>query len=203
MADQQAPQLALGDNAARQLANATKTTPTLATISPRWLTHLLQWVPVEAGIYRLNKVKNPQDVQVLCAKRDESELPTTFVDYEDQPREYFLNSVSTVLDVHTRVSDLYSSPHDQIKEQLRLTIETIKEKQESELINNPDYGLLANVTQDQIVYPLTGAPTPDDLDELLTKVWKEPALLPHPSAGDRRRHSHRPRAVRLTPRATG
>jgi hypothetical protein len=176
-------QLALGDSAARQLANATKTAPVLATISPRWLVHLLQWVPVEAGIYRLNKVKNPQDVKVLCAKRDESELPTTFVDYEDQPREYFLNSVSTVLDVHTRVSDLYSSPHDQIKEQLRLTIETIKEKQESELINNPDYGLLANVAQEQIIHPLGGAPTPDDLDELLTKVWKEPAFfLTHPSA---------------------
>ena len=41
-----APQLALGDNAARQLANATKTAPILSTISPRWLTHLLQWLPV-------------------------------------------------------------------------------------------------------------------------------------------------------------
>jgi hypothetical protein len=183
MATDTPTQLAQGDNAARQLANATKTAPTLATISPRWLTHLLQWVPVEAGIYRLNTVKNPQDVQVLCAKRDESELPTTFVDYEDQPREYFLNAVSTILDVHTRVSDLYSSPHDQIKEQLRLTIETIKEKQESELINNADYGLLASAHPDQIVYPLTGAPTPDDLDELLTKVWKEPAFfLTHPVA---------------------
>ncbi len=176
-------QSALSDSAARQLANATKTVPILSTISPRWLVHLLQWVPVEAGIYRLNKVKNPQDVLVACAKRDESELPQTFVDYEDTPREYFLNAVSTVLDVHTRVSDLYSSPHDQIKEQLRLTIETIKERQESELINNPDYGLLASVAPDQIIYPLTGAPTPDDLDELLTKVWKEPAFfLTHPLA---------------------
>jgi hypothetical protein len=174
-------QLALGDNAARQLANATKTAPILSTISPRWLTHLLQWLPVEAGIYRLNEVKDPEALKVSCAKRDESELPTTFADYNDTPREYFLNAVSTVLDVHTRISDLYSSPHDQIKEQLRLTIETIKEKQESELINNPDYGLLASVAPEQIVYPLTGAPTPDDLDELLTKVWKEPAFfLTHP-----------------------
>ena len=181
MTDTTSTPLALGDSAARQLANATKTAPTLATISPRWLTQLLQWVPVEAGIYRLNKVDNPASVQVLCAKRDESELPTTFVPYEEKPREYFLNAVSTVLDVHTRVSDLYSSPHDQIKEQLRLTIETIKEKQESELINNPDYGLLASVHPDQVVYPLTGAPTPDDFDELLTKVWKEPAFfLTHP-----------------------
>lgn len=183
MSEHTSAQLALSDNSARQLANATKTVPILSTISPRWLTHLLQWSPVEAGIYRLNKVKNPEDVLVACAKRDESELPQTFVDYEDQPREYFLNAVSTVLDVHTRVSDLYSSPHDQIKEQLRLTIETIKEKQESELINNPDYGLLASVAPEQVIYPLTGAPTPDDLDELLTKVWKEPAFfLTHPLA---------------------
>ncbi len=183
MADNTSNQLALGDNAARQLANATKSVPILSTISPRWLVHLLQWSPVEAGIYRLNKVKNPEDVLVACSKRDESELPKTFVDYEEAPREYFLNAVSTVLDVHTRVSDLYSSPHDQIKEQLRLTVETIKEKQESELINNADYGLLANVAPEQVVYPLTGSPTPDDLDELLTKVWKEPAFfLTHPLA---------------------
>ncbi|MCA3241146.1 MAG: hypothetical protein ING89_07610 [Rubrivivax sp.] len=174
-------QLALGDAAARQLANATKTVPQLSTITPRWLTHFLQWIPVEAGIYRLNKVRDPEAVKVLCAKRDESELPVTYVDYQDQPREYFLNSVATVLDVHTRVSDLYSSPHDQIKEQLRLVIETIKEKQESELINNVDYGLLANVADEQRISTLTGAPTPDDLDDLLTKVWKEPAFfLTHP-----------------------
>ena len=183
MAENEHVQLALGDNAARQLANATKTTAQLVTISPRWLVHLLQWLPVEAGIYRLNQVRNPQQVQVACTRRDEAELPQTFVDYEEQPREYFLNAVATILDVHTRVSDLYSSPYDQIKEQLRLTIETIKEKQESELINNPDYGLLANAADAQRIFPLTGAPTPDDLDELLTKVWKEPAFfLTHPLA---------------------
>ena len=174
----------LGDSAARQLANATKTAPQLETISPRWLTHLLQWVPVEAGIYRLNKVKNPESIKVTCTSRQtDNQLPRTFVDYEDKPREFFLNAVSTILDVHTRISDLYSSPHDQIKEQLRLTIETIKENQESELINNPDYGLLSQVTDAQRIFPLTGAPTPDDLDELLTKVWKEPAFfLAHPLA---------------------
>jgi len=183
MAEAPDSQFALGDNAARQLANASKSVPQLSTITPRWLVHLLQWLPVEAGIYRLNRVKNPKDVRVACSQRDESELPQTFVDYEEQPREYFLNAVSTVLDVHTRVSDLYSSPHDQIKEQLRLTIETIKERQESELINNPDYGLLASVHDDQRIFTLTGAPTPDDLDELLTKVWKEPGFfLAHPLA---------------------
>jgi len=174
---------ALSDNAARQLANATKTVPQLSIITPRWLVHLLQWLPVEAGIYRLNQVKNAAGIQVACSQRDESALPETYVDYEEQPRELFLNAVTTVLDVHTRVSDLYSSPHDQIKEQLRLTIEIIKERQESELINNPDYGLLANVADSQRISTLSGAPTPDDLDDLLTKVWKEPAFfLTHPLA---------------------
>ena len=175
--------LALSDAAARQLANATKTPAQLGTITPRWLVRLLPWVPVEAGIYRLNKVRHPEAVDVACPPRDESDLPLTFVDYEASPREYFLNSVCTVVDVHTRVFDLYSSPYDQASEQLRLTIETVKERQESELINNPDYGMLANVADSQRVTPLNGAPTPDDLDELIVKVWKEPAFfLAHPKA---------------------
>lgn len=183
MADTPNAPLALGDSAARQLANTTKTPPQLSTITPRWLVHLLQWVPVEAGIYRVNKVRNPEDVKVACAKRDEAELPQTFVDYEDKPREYYLNALSTILDIHTRISDLYSSPYDQIKEQLRLTIEAIKEHQESELINNSDYGLIANVVDQQRITPLSGAPTPDDFDELIAKVWKEPAFfLTHPLA---------------------
>jgi len=183
MSSENEVQLALGDNAARQLANATKTTPQLSTISPRWLVHLLQWTPVEAGIFRLNRVKNPRQVTVTCSQRDESEIKPTFVDYDEKPREYFLNAVTSVVDVHTRVSDLYNSPHDQIKEQLRLTIETIKERQESELINNAEYGLLASVDDTQRISTLTGAPTPDDLDELLVRVWKEPGFfLAHPLA---------------------
>lgn len=177
---------ALGDVAARTLANATKTVPMLSTITPRWLVHLLHWTPLEAGIYRVNKVKNEKDLLVDCSSLDEKELPQTFVDYEEWGREYRLNAVNTVLDIHTRISDLYSSPHNQIHEQLRLTIETIKERQESELINNAEYGLLNNVAKSQVVHPVkggTGAPTPDDLDELISRVWKEPGFfLAHPSA---------------------
>ena len=182
MAESTAP-ATLADAGARQLANTTKTQAQLSIITPRWLTHLLQWQPVEAGVYRVNKVKNPADIRTACSVTDDGELPNSFIDYEEHPREYWLRQVATKLNIHTRVSDLYSSPHDQIKEQLRLIIETIKERQESELINNPDYGLLSSVAESQRIFPLTGAPTPDDLDELLTKVWKEPAFfLTHPLA---------------------
>jgi len=177
------PPPTLGDQSARKLSNTSKTTAQYSIISPRWLTHLLQWSPVEAGVYRVNKVRNPVDIRTACSVTDDGHLPNSFVDYEDEPREYWLRQVATKLNIHTRVSDLYSSPHDQIKEQLRLIIETVKERQESELINNPDYGLLANVADSQHVLPLSGAPTPDDLDELLVKVWKEPGFfLAHPLA---------------------
>ncbi len=176
-------QTALGDVAARQLAIATRTVPQMASITPRWLTHLMNWIPVESGVYRLNKVKEGSTAQVDCSSRDEKVLPHTFVDYIENPREYNLSAVNTLVDVHTRVSDLYSKPYNQISEQLRLAIETIKERQESELINNKEYGLLNSVAPSQVIKTRTGAPTPDDLDELLTKVWKEPGFfLLHPLA---------------------
>ncbi len=176
-------QTALGDVAARQLAIATRTVPQLQRITPRWLTHLMNWIPVESGVYRLNKVKDADNVEVDCSARDERALPQTFVDYEEKGREYNLSAVNTVVDIHTRVSDLYSKPYNQISEQLRLTIEIIKERQESELINNKEYGLLKSVVPSQTIKTRSGAPTPDDLDELITKVWKEPGFfLLHPLA---------------------
>jgi hypothetical protein len=183
MAEPVEPQTTLGDVAARQLANATKTVPQMGTISPRWLPQMLQWVPVEAGIYRLNRVKEGSTISVDCSDRDERILPQTFVDYEESPREYMLSAVNTVLDIHTRVSDLYSNPYNQISEQLRLTIETVKERQESELLNNREYGILHSAAKGQRLKTRTGAPTPDDLDELISRVWKEPGFfLAHPRA---------------------
>jgi len=183
MAEEKLKQTALGDVAARQLAIATRTVPQLSSISPRWLTHLMSWIPVESGVYRLNKVKDAENVEVDCSARDERALPSTFVDYVENPREYNLSAVNTVLDVHTRVSDLYSKPYNQISEQLRLTIEIVKERQESELINNKDYGLLNSIAPSQHIKTRKGPPTPDDFDDLIAKVWKEPGFfLLHPKA---------------------
>ncbi|EMJ89679.1 family 2A encapsulin nanocompartment shell protein [Leptospira meyeri] len=176
-------QHALGDLAARQLANTVKTNAQYGAITPRFLVRLLDWKPLEAGVLRVNRVKSNTQVDVLCGQKGEQELPETFVNYEEKPREYTLSLISTILDVQTRVSDLYSSPHEQINEQLRLAIESVKEKQELELINNEDYGLLKNVPPHQRISTRKGPPTPDDLDDLITKVWKEPSFfLAHPLA---------------------
>jgi hypothetical protein len=175
----------LSEQQARQLANVTKTVPMMETITPRWLVTFLSWVPVEAGTYRVNKVKptHPGTRTIECSPDEEIDLPEIYVDYEEKPREYTLNAVTTVLDVQTRISDLYRSPHDQIREQLRLMIEKVKERQENELVNNTEYGLLHNVAPEFHVKTRKGAPTPDDLDEVLSRVWKEPNFfLAHPRA---------------------
>jgi hypothetical protein len=175
--------VSLREEAAFQLANVTKTAPQFGAITPRWLVRLLDWKPLEAGTFRLNKVDESKVIESTCDHGDESTLASTFVDYQDEPREYRLSSINAVLNVHTRVSDLLSNPYDQVREQLRLLIESVKEKQETELLYNADYGLLNNVAASQKIKTRKGAPTPDDLDELLTKVWKEPSLfLAHPRA---------------------
>jgi len=182
MADAEEIQRTLGEEAAKQLANVTKTPPQWVGITPRWLVQMLPWSPVEAGVYRVNRVLE-NEFAVDCSPDDASSRPIALVDYDARPREYTLSTVTTMIEVHTRISDLFRSPMDQVKEQLAVAVEKIKEKQEDELVNNGNYGLLNSVDPSMRVKPRAGAPTPDDLDELLARVWKEPAFfLAHPKA---------------------
>ncbi|MCM2579078.1 family 2B encapsulin nanocompartment shell protein [Streptomyces meridianus] len=110
----------------------------------------------------------------------EARLPGAFVDYELNPREYELSVAQTVLRVHTRVADLYNEPMNQTEEQLRLTIEALRERQEHELINNREFGLLHNAAFKQRIQTHSGPPTPDDLDELLCRRRGTELFLAHP-----------------------
>jgi CRP-like cAMP-binding protein len=133
------------------------------------------------------RLANPQnahgeaDIALASGHEGEAELPGTFVDYELNPREYQLSVAQTVLRVHSRVADLYNNPMDQTEQQLRLTIEALRERQEHEMVNNADFGLLHNADLRQRIHSRSGAPTPDDFDELLAMVWRDPdVLLAHP-----------------------
>jgi CRP-like cAMP-binding protein len=110
----------------------------------------------------------------------EAELPGTFVDYELEPREYELSVAQTVLRIHTRVADLYDGPMNQSEEQLRLTVEALRERQEHELINNREFGLLHNADFKQRIQPRLGPPTPDDMDDLLCRRRGTRLFLAHP-----------------------
>jgi hypothetical protein len=170
------------ERAARQLSNTTKTPPQWVGSTPRYLTQLLPWAPTEAGVYRVNQALD-DDFALRCTPSEGEDLPVGLSDYNPQPREYVLSSVTTTIEVSTRISDLFRSPMDQVKEQLTLAVEKLKEEQEDQLINNEGYGLLTNADPDMRIKTRRGPPTPDDLDELIAKVWKEPAFfLAHPRA---------------------
>ncbi|TNM28177.1 family 2B encapsulin nanocompartment shell protein [Streptomyces sedi] len=120
------------------------------------------------------------DIALAAGHVGEPRLPGTFVEYELSPREYELSVAQTVLRVHSRVADLYNEPMNQVEEQLRLTVDALRERQEHELVNNREFGLLHNVDPRQRLFTRSGPPTPDDLDELVTRRRDTRLLLAHP-----------------------
>jgi CRP-like cAMP-binding protein len=120
------------------------------------------------------------DIELTSGHAGEPKLATTFVDYEVAPREYELSVAQTVLRVHTRVADLYNNPMNQVEQQVRLTIEALRERQEYEMMNNREFGLLPGADLKQRISTRTGPPTPNDLDELLTRRRKPRFFLAHP-----------------------
>ncbi|GCD47767.1 family 2B encapsulin nanocompartment shell protein [Streptomyces paromomycinus] len=122
------------------------------------------------------------DVPVRAGHVGEPSLPAGYVDYDLTPREYELSLTQSVLRVHSRVADLYNEPMDQTQQQLRLTVEEIRERQEWELVNNREFGLLHNTDYGQRISTHTGPPTPDGMDELLSMRRKTRLFLAHPKA---------------------
>ena len=119
-------------------------------------------------------------IELAAGHVGEPALPGTFADYELAPREYELSVAQTVLKVHSRVADLYNDPMNQLDQQLRLTVEALRERQEHEMVNNPEFGLLHNADLKQRIHTRSGPPTPDDLDELISRRRKTQFLLAHP-----------------------
>ncbi|AEH10783.1 MULTISPECIES: family 2B encapsulin nanocompartment shell protein [Protofrankia] len=120
------------------------------------------------------------EIAIAAGHSGEPDRPGTFVDYELAPREYELSVAQTVLRIHSRVADLYNEPINQLEQQLRLTVEALRERQEYELVNNSDFGLLHNADLRQRIHTRSGPPTPDDFDELLSRRRSTHFLLAHP-----------------------
>jgi CRP-like cAMP-binding protein len=122
------------------------------------------------------------DIAISSGHSGEPDLPPTFADYELTPREYELSVAQTVLRVHSRVADLFNDPMNQVEQQLRLTIEALRERQEHELVNHPKFGLLHSVNYAQRIQTHSGPPTPDDMDELLSRRRNTRLIFAHPRA---------------------
>ncbi|MFD6229223.1 family 2B encapsulin nanocompartment shell protein [Streptomyces sp. NPDC060232] len=165
-----------------------ETSGTLLTLSRADFAAVLDAAPnLRAHVERFGSLPNQRqnkhgeaEIAMSAGHTGEAELPGTFVDYELRPREYELSIAQTVLRVHTRVADLYNGPHNQTEEQLRLTIEALRERQEYELVNNREFGLLHNADFKQRIQTHSGPPTPDDMDELLCRRRGTRFFFAHP-----------------------
>ncbi|MFJ2741408.1 family 2B encapsulin nanocompartment shell protein [Streptomyces sp. NPDC087440] len=140
-------------------------------------THVTQ--VLDGGDQPVNR-KGEADIGILSGHEGEVGLPISFADYEAFPREYDLAAAQTVLKMHTRVADLYNDPMNQTAEQVKLVVEALRERQEHDLVNNPDFGLLHSTEYNQRVQARSGPPTPDDLDDLLSMRRGTEFLFAHP-----------------------
>lgn len=161
--------------------------PTLLLVLSRASAQSLmeRYPTLEASLKEADAARSAQTEAIELATTDDGEptMKPTWVDYEERPLEIALSSIVTTLRVHSRVMDLYKQPFDQLREQAKLVIEAMKERQEWELINNNRFGLGSTIVPSMRITTRRGPPTPDDLDELLSRVWKEPCFfLAHPAA---------------------
>ncbi|NUS59212.1 MAG: cyclic nucleotide-binding domain-containing protein [Streptomycetaceae bacterium] len=145
--------------------------------SPELLVQIAQFL---ASAQQSTNKHGEAAIEMSAGHEGEIDLPGTFVDYELSPREYELSVAQTVLRIHSRVADLYNQPMNQIEQQLKLTIEALRERQEHELVNNKEFGLLHNADHEQRIHTHHGPPTPDDMDELLCRRRDTSLFLAHP-----------------------
>ncbi len=59
-------------------------------------------------------------------------------------------------------------------------MEELRERQEHEIVNNREFGLLHNAAYEQRISTRSGPPTPDDLDQLLAMRRSTHAFFAHP-----------------------
>ncbi|RJO69305.1 cyclic nucleotide-binding domain-containing protein [Nocardia panacis] len=168
----------------------TTTRTTILTLSRQALREQMELAPAlaeqltrfAAAPLRAQNTKGEADIEVASGHSGEPLLEGTFVDYDATPRQYELSLAQSVLRVHTRVADLFNDPHNQVEQQLRLTVEALYERREYDLVNNAEFGLLNNCDLKQRIYSESGPPTPDDMDDLLSMRRSTRLFLAHPKA---------------------
>lgn len=186
-------EMALLENTVRQATVTARSPGTILTIDHNTFDEIFNspenkkvlQEAIEQRKKELQLVNQYGEVQapLLSVQLGEPSLPKGFVSYTEEPIELHLSVIQTIVSVLTRITDIYNVPHDQLEQQLKITIENILEREEWEIINNQEFGLLAKTSPEMTIDTREGAPTPDDLDELISLVWKKPSFfLAHPKA---------------------
>ena len=85
--------------------------------------------------------------ELSTSSMGEYKVSQTFPDYVEEPINCTLSLLQTMLRMNTQVTDIFNKPINQLQEQMRLTIEAMKERQEWEIVNNKDFGLINSVSR--------------------------------------------------------
>ncbi|MHA2502661.1 MAG: hypothetical protein ACXAE3_07320 [Candidatus Kariarchaeaceae archaeon] len=191
-------QLLLSTEQAKVIDSPTISRPYWGGRTPRWrfIQEAGACIPAEGGAYRVNELSEsfiPIQKSVstslldlptgnLAAKHSHIEgslLDISYASYNQKPKEIHLEPIQSVVRFHTRVQSLFANKHDQLLTQLGLASEVIYENKENLLFNHPKFGLLNNVAKPLHIHS-EGPPTPDLLDDMLSRLWKMPdAFIMH------------------------
>lgn len=165
---------------AKQLADVNKTEPIWENSTPRWLLQMLDKKGIENTSFRINKVNSINNVTV--DGHEYESIVQDSVQLNHQPVEIDIVPIETLIKIPSKVYDIMNYPHNQMHQQLKLTIENLYEHQERYFINNSQTGLVAYCSQNGKIKVYGTSITPDIMDELLTLVWIKPTFyLMHPS----------------------
>lgn len=186
-------EISLLKNVPRQATVTSKTPGLLYSLSKSAFDKVIKHAHIktvieQAALQRQHEIEvltsfGEKKIPIKAGHTGESPLPNTFIEYDENPLEIHLSVIQTIIGIHTRIADVYNTPYSQVEEQIRVTTEMILEREEWELINNKSFGLLYNALAKETIATRSGPPTPHDLDELLSIVWKKPSLfLAHPRA---------------------
>jgi hypothetical protein len=188
---------------ASTLSSATKSRPFWPPRSPRWVLQCFGTcnarVPVRGGAYRVNRVIDERFARQVVSEHDAAAavLPSTSLRATTQPegslvdtstalyettQEVTLEPIESIVRTTTRVQELFSDTHDQLRWQCEMTAEYMYEAQENLVYNHPAYGLRHNVDESMVI-DNAGSPSPHVLDDLLGLAWKRPdCYCMHPTA---------------------
>jgi len=165
---------------AKQLAEINKTMPIWEESTPRWLLRLVEKKGIENTIFRINKVNSINKVTI--DDQEYASITNDNVAYNHQPVEIEMVAIETLIKVPSKIYDVMNYPHNQMINQIRLTIENIYEQQEKYFINNPHTGLISFCIKNNRIKEYNAQINPDVLDDLLALVWNKPTFyLMHPT----------------------
>jgi hypothetical protein len=188
---------------ARVISDSHKSRPYWGIITPRWICRMLQdghCVPIDGGRFRLNRVAEPilpthtavaarlsdrlpeQHVRIVHSQPEDATIPGSYATFEEDFRTIPLEPIQQSVRINVRNATLYADNYCQVRQQVYLTSQFLYESTENLIFNHPEYGLLHNTAPDMYIRSDHG-PSPDLLDDMLSRCWRSPdCYLMHPEA---------------------